>query len=102
MLAAVTAMDRVERHEHVLMSARISGAAGEVEIHNVHAPNGSANGWAKVEALELIHGRLTRRASGLRVLCGDLNAPRIERRDGTPRRVGSGIATAWKVATSTT
>ena len=73
----------LDRHEHVLLSARIVDAGREVEIHNAHVPNGSVHGWGKVAALELIHSRLAGSSTHLRVLCGDLNTPRIERPDGT-------------------
>ena len=82
-LAAHARMGLLDRHEHVLLSARIVDAGREVEIHNAHVPNGSVHGWGKVAALELIHGRLAGSSTHLRVLCGDLNTPRIERPDGT-------------------
>ena len=49
-----------------------------VELHTVHVPPGSSNGWTKVECLEAVYRGLAATARQSRVLCGDFNAPQSE------------------------
>ncbi len=72
----------LERDNPDRLAGRFPTGTGELEVHNVHIPNGSDNGWGKVEALEHVYSRLTASPAPLRVLCGDLNTPRIEHPDG--------------------
>ena len=62
--------------------AVVETEAGSVEVHCVHVPN-AANGWIKVETLEAIRSGLATLPRAARILCGDLNTPRRELRDGT-------------------
>ena len=48
---------------------------GPIEIHSVHVPPGSSNGWLKVDVFEAIYAGLAVRSPYLRVLCGDFNSP---------------------------
>jgi exonuclease III len=54
-----------------------------VEIVNLHSPISPAPELAKVRTHEAVAAYLSESASGLRVLCGDLNTPRRELPDGT-------------------
>lgn len=59
--------------------------AGEVEgvlVIGAHVPN-AANGWVKVETLEVLAAHLAAAGERPRLLCGDLNTPRREHADGT-------------------
>ena len=58
----------------------------ELELINTHVPNGSGNGYRKVEHFEGLYRYLSRTWSPNgrpRALCGDFNSPRGEREDGT-------------------
>ena len=56
---------------------------GELAMHTVHVPNGSANGWAKVEVLEAVYAGVSDRCRDRHtVLCGDFNTPQCERPSG--------------------
>jgi exonuclease III len=52
----------------------------EVEVHCVHVPN-AANGWIKPQTLAAVRLGLEQRGSA-QILCGDLNTPRRETREG--------------------
>jgi exonuclease III len=58
----------------------------QLELVNTHVPNGSSNGYRKVEHFEGLYRYLSRTWSPNgrpRVLCGDFNSPREEKEDGT-------------------
>jgi endonuclease/exonuclease/phosphatase family metal-dependent hydrolase len=52
-----------------------------LEVVNVHSPISPKPGLAKVRTHEAVHAHLSR-APGPRLVCGDLNTPRREHRDG--------------------
>jgi exonuclease III len=59
-------------------------AADDTEIVNVHSPISPKPGLAKVRTHEAVHHHLTSGAQDrARILCGDLNTPRKEHRDGS-------------------
>lgn len=66
-----------------ILRATIHVPFGELEVSAVHVPIGSRHGWIKIETFEAIHAALAAEPARLRVLCGDLNAPRAEQPDGT-------------------
>ena len=52
---------------------------GPIEIHNAHIPPAQSNGLTKVETCEALFAAARPvRASAHRILCGDLNTPRLE------------------------
>jgi endonuclease/exonuclease/phosphatase family metal-dependent hydrolase len=55
---------------------------GELEVTNAHVPNGSGNGWAKVDTFEVLAARLVT-STHMRVLGGDFNEPQRIEADGT-------------------
>lgn len=63
---------------NALRSGAVQVGDREVHVHAVHIPNGSGNGWVKIEHLEAVrHGtRLPHRCP--QVLCGDFNTPQRE------------------------
>ena len=75
----------LRRYWYVL-SALVVVDGHELELVNTHVPNGSSNGFRKVEHFEGLYRHLARTWSPNgrpRVLCGDFNSPREERADGT-------------------
>ena len=58
----------------------VSVVVDGVEIHCVHVPN-AANGWIKPQTLAAVRLGLEQRGAA-QILCGDLNTPRRETRDG--------------------
>ena len=48
------------------------------DLHTVHIPPGSSNGWMKVEVLEGVALGLEQPSSRSRVVCGDFNTPQQE------------------------
>ena len=55
---------------------------GQIEIHNAHIPPAPSNGLTKVETCEALFERLSRPSERHRILCGDLNTPRLETEHG--------------------
>jgi hypothetical protein len=45
---------QAEMWQEKVLSLVIETPLGELAMHTVHVPNGSANGWAKVEVLEAV------------------------------------------------
>ena len=64
------------------LSAVVGVGDAEVEVHSVHVPPGSTNGWIKVEVLDGIARGLSLPSSRYRLLCGDFIAPQHETRTG--------------------
>jgi len=64
------------------LSVVVRSGDAEVEIHTVHVPPGSTNGWIKVEVLEGITRGLTPPSPRHRILCGDFNTPQHETHAG--------------------
>lgn len=84
-----------------LLAATVDTPAGRIEAVSVHIPNGSGNGWAKVDTLEALADHLESPSKLPRVVGGDFNEPRSVEVDGrlVPfglRRLkgGAGAATA--------
>jgi endonuclease/exonuclease/phosphatase family metal-dependent hydrolase len=74
-----------------VLSVDINSPQGRVELHSVHLPNGSANGWTKIEMFEAIYKKLARNVKHHRILCGDFNSPLHEMADGQIRTCGQDI-----------
>jgi exonuclease III len=68
-------------HPELVLSLLIELYGEALKVITTHVPNGSANGWRKVEHLEGVYGYLARSHTPghHRVLCGDFNCPRAER-----------------------
>ena len=61
-------------------SAEIRAGGKRLEVHAVHIPNGTANGWAKIDHLHAVRRGLEPHPSGSpALLCGDFNTPQLER-----------------------
>lgn len=60
------------------ISALVIAPSMGIEVHNVHIPPGSSNGWMKVEMLEAVFAGLSEASQKPRVLCGDFNTPQLE------------------------
>jgi endonuclease/exonuclease/phosphatase family metal-dependent hydrolase len=74
---------RVPGWDEKVLSVLLDTPVGELALHNVHVPNGSANGWAKVEVLEAVYAGVSARCRDqLTVLCGDFNTPQCELASG--------------------
>jgi exonuclease III len=65
-----------------VLSAVIESPSGEIEIHTVHIPPGTSNGWTKIEMFEGIYQQLACASERSRILCGDFNSPQSELSDG--------------------
>jgi len=55
----------------------------EIDVITAHIPNGSGNGWVKVEALEALSSYLAKAPDRPRIVSGDFNEPRRVHPDGT-------------------
>jgi len=60
------------------LSVSVSGNDRALEFHTVHIPNGSGNQWTKIETLEGVYAGLAKHSQVPRLLCGDLNTPKLE------------------------
>jgi exodeoxyribonuclease III len=65
-----------------ILSAVLEAPRTTVEVHVVHVPPGSSNGWTKIRTFEGIFARLATESKHPRILCGDFNSPREEMDDG--------------------
>lgn len=67
-----------------VLSAVSESPFGQVELHNAHVPPAQSQGLTKVETCEALYERLARPSVGdrHRILCGDLNTPRLENESG--------------------
>ena len=64
------------------LSTLIELPDAQIEVHTVHVPPGSSNGWIKIDTFHGIYKRLARTSGVARLLCGDFNAPQRETSDG--------------------
>ena len=55
---------------------------GPVEVFNVHIPNGSNNGWAKVDTFDYLADLVMGRRGQSLILTGDFNEPQYVLQDG--------------------
>jgi exonuclease III len=65
-----------------VISVTVKTPYGDIRIHNAHIPNGSSNGWKKIETFEAIFKALSSEADNPRILCGDFNSPQFELTNG--------------------
>jgi exonuclease III len=65
-----------------LLSSVMTVCGHDLELHNVHVPPGSSNGWLKVTVLRDIYQKLGKQTDVPRILCGDLNTPQAELSNG--------------------
>lgn len=72
--------------------ATVRAPSGDIDTINVHIPNGSGNGWRKVESLEALASALESSDDGPRVLAGDFNEPQAILRNGDVVTFGQRIA----------
>jgi endonuclease/exonuclease/phosphatase family metal-dependent hydrolase len=70
----------------------VYSGVGDIDIVNVHVPNGSENGWDKIETLEGIACVIRSAPDGLRILAGDFNEPMLIRPNGEIITSGQQIA----------
>lgn len=71
------------RWRHKFLSVGMKTPWGTIEVHTAHIPPGSVHGERKIETLKGIYKNLARKSRVPRILCGDLNTPREELKDGT-------------------
>ena len=62
-----------------MRSARVRVGEREVDVHAVHIPNGTSNGWMKIDHLWGVRVGLEPPRPRPAVLCGDFNTPWLER-----------------------
>jgi exonuclease III len=74
-----------------VLSAIVHLPGRKIELHNVHIPPGSSNGWTKIEMFEGIYQRLACELHLPRILCGDFNSPQAEYHDKTVVTWGQSI-----------
>src|SRR5919108_3588416 len=65
-----------------ILSAQIEMPWGPLEVHTTHIPPGVTNGWIKINMLEGLSAGLAHPSTTPRLLCGDFNAPQLERSTG--------------------
>lgn len=64
------------------LSVRVGAPMKPMELHTVHVPPGSGNGWIKIETLEAVFDALSQPSKLPRILCGDFNSPQAETSNG--------------------
>lgn len=63
---------------HALRSISVTVDGRGIEVHAVHIPNGSSNGWEKIDHLWAVRYGLEGRGAP-QILCGDFNTPQLEK-----------------------
>ena len=71
------AADDESRHwRHLVFSALVTPPSGDdILVFSVHMPNGSGNGWAKIDAFEALASAVDERTTPDCVVAGDFNEP---------------------------
>ena len=64
------------------LATLVESPAAKIEVHTAHVPNGSSNGWVKIDTFDGIYKRLASNSGVARILCGDFNSPQLETRGG--------------------
>ena len=54
----------------------------DIDVFTVHIPNGSGNGWRKIDTFNVLSAALRRAIDAPRILTGDLNEPQQFRKSG--------------------
>ena len=80
------------------LSVEIDHPAGKIELHTVHVPPGSSNGWIKIETLEGVYQALSKPLNTPTILCGDFNTPKIEFPNGEIVTWGQRVSRSGKVS----
>jgi exonuclease III len=65
-----------------VLSVNVESPCGNIELHTVHIPPGNGNGWIKIDTFEGIYHLLSCVLKIPRILCGDLNSPKMETTSG--------------------
>jgi len=60
------------------LSIAVNESGFAFELHTVHIPPGSTNGWTKVEVLEGVAQGMAQTSSRSKIVCGDFNTPQLE------------------------
>lgn len=66
----------------LLARATVGTPDGNLDVFTAHIPNGSANGWKKIDTFNVLSAALRRADDSPRVLTGDFNEPRQFRSSG--------------------
>lgn len=87
----------------LLGRASVATPDGDLDVFTAHIPNGSGNGWKKIDTFHTLSAALRRAGDSPRVLTGDFNEPRHFRRSGqiitwgeTIHEDGGTSSPAWK------
>jgi exonuclease III len=65
-----------------VLSAAVATPSGPLLLHTTHIPPGSSNGPTKIAMIEGVLDVIAATAPATQILCGDFNAPQLERADG--------------------
>ena len=55
---------------------------GDIDVFTAHIPNGSGNGWRKIDTFHVLSAELCRAIDSPRILTGDFNEPMLFRQSG--------------------
>ena len=55
---------------------------GEIDVFTAHIPNGSGNGWKKIDTFHVLSAKLRGASDSPRILTGDFNEPKAFQRSG--------------------
>ena len=69
-------------YPEMLGRAMIKTPGGEIELFTVHIPNGSGNGWSKIDTFKVLLAALREGNDSPRILTGDFNEPQEFRNSG--------------------
>lgn len=71
-----------------MLSLKVCRDERPFELHVVHVPPGSQNGWRKIDTFRAVYNRLAVHSEMPRLLCGDFNEPRNVTKDGVTTWAG--------------
>src|SRR4051794_10237363 len=78
-----------------MRSVRIKEESFCCDVHAIHVPNGSQNGWAKIDHLTALPAGLQPPHPCAQLVCGDFNTPQAES-DGQIVTFGQTRKGAWR------
>ncbi len=73
---------RTAPYPEMLGRAAVAAPEGDIDLFTVHIPNGSNNGWRKIDTFNVLSAALRRGGDSPRILTGDFNEPKRFRRSG--------------------
>jgi endonuclease/exonuclease/phosphatase family metal-dependent hydrolase len=74
--------DALLKWPQLVAHVTVNSPFGSLELINTHVPNGSSNGWAKIDTIDYIRDLVINLKGKPLIVAGDFNEPQYEIQDG--------------------